>query len=96
MGDEGAHEQIWGLQNKHQPGKWRPILDLLHPENHSVNAWISSWLRSLTYLKLSEVAEVAVTFDQGAQLAKFDIVIVYRVFQVNPVDTSLVYAGKNV
>lgn len=38
MEDEGAHEQIWGLQNKHQPGKWRPILDISQPENHGINA----------------------------------------------------------
>ena len=38
MEDEGAHEQIWGLQNKHHPGKWRPILDVSQPENHGINA----------------------------------------------------------
>ena len=50
------------IPKKHQPGKWRLILDLSHPENHSVNAGISSELCSQTYLKLDEVAEAVFTF----------------------------------
>ena len=41
-------------------------LDLSHPENHSVNAGISSELYSPTYLKLDEVPEAVVTFGRGA------------------------------
>ena len=58
------------IPKKHQLGKWHLIVDLWHPENHSVNAGLSSEICSLTYLKLDEVAETVVTFGQGAQLAK--------------------------
>ena len=69
-----VHTSRFGvIPKKHQLGKWRLILDLLHPENHSVNAGISSELCSLTYLKLDEVAEAVVTFGRGAQLAKVDV-----------------------
>ena len=77
------------ILKKHQPGKWRLILDLLHRENDSINAGISSELCSLTYLKLDEVAEAVITFGRGAQLAKVDIVSAYRIVPVNPADRHL-------
>ena len=85
-----VHTSRFGvIPKKHQPGKWRLILDLSHPENHSVNAGISSELCSLTYLKLDEVAEAVVTFGRGAQLAKVDVASAYRIVPVNPADRHL-------
>lgn len=85
-----VHKSRFGvIPKKHQPGKWRLILDLLHPENHSVNAGISSELCSLTYLKLDEVAEAVITFGRGAQLAKVDVASAYWIVPVNPADRHL-------
>ena len=49
-----VHTSRFGvIRKKHQQGKWCLILDLSHPENHSVNAGISSELCSLTYQSLT-------------------------------------------
>ena len=76
-------------KKKHQPRKWRLILDLSHPESHSVNTGISCELYSLTYLRRDDVAEAIITFGQGAQLAKVDVASAYRIVAANPADRHL-------
>ena len=46
-----AHINRFGvIPTKHQPGKWRLIVDLSHPSGHSVNDGIPKPLCSLTYI----------------------------------------------
>ena len=50
-----AHTSRFGVIPKsHQPNKWRLIVDLSFPKNHSVNAGISSDLCSLTYVTIED------------------------------------------
>ena len=63
MREMKVHTSRFGVISKKR--QQHLILDLSHPENHSINAGIGSELCSLTYLKLDEVAEVVVTFGRG-------------------------------
>ena len=86
----GVHVSRFGVIPKpHQPGKWRMIVDLSHPEGLSVNDGIDKSHCSLTYLKLDQVAETVMKLGRGAMLAKVDIQSAYRVIPVHPQDRTL-------
>ena len=86
----GVHISRFGVIPKpHQPGKWRMIVDLSHPEGLSVNDGIDKSHCSLTYLKLDQVAETVMKLGRGAKLAKADIQSAYRVIPVHPQDRIL-------
>lgn len=74
------------IPKKHQPGKWRLITDLSHPEGASVNDAIDPTLCSLKYITVDQVARIATSFGKGALIAKIDIKSAYRLVPVSPLD----------
>ena len=72
-----------------QPGKWRLIVDLSHPEGRSVNDGISGELCSLQYVRMEEVVRVLLELGPGSQMAKMDIRSAYRMVPVHPQDRCL-------
>ena len=78
--------RVGAIPKKYQPGKWRVITDLSHPEGHSINDAIDPHLCSLSYITVDQVAEVALSLGKGALMAKIDIKSAYRLIPVHPVD----------
>ena len=69
-----VHLSRFGIIPKsNQPGKWRLIVDLSHPEGRSVNNGISGELCSLQYMRIEEVVRRLLKLGPGAQMAKMDI-----------------------
>ena len=79
------------IPKKNKPGKWRLILDLSAPEQHSVNDGISKDLCSLSYTSVDEVVASIITYGRGAMLAKMDIKQAYRNIPIHPSDR--IYLG---
>ena len=89
-GDTAVHVSRFGVVPKSsQPGKWRLIVDLSAPENHSVNDGISPESCSLTYTTVECAAELIMKRGRGALLAKIDIESAYRNVPVHPEDRFL-------
>jgi hypothetical protein len=87
---QGVHISRFGvIPKKHQPGKWRLIVDLSHPAGSSVNDRIEKELCSLRYTSVDAAVRQAMARGTGAQLAKFDIENAYRNVPVHPEDRSL-------
>lgn len=72
-----------------QPGKWRLIVDLSHPEGKSVNDGISPELCSLKYVRVDDVVRKLLDLGPGAKMAKMDIKAAYRMVPVHPQDRHL-------
>ena len=72
-----------------QPGKWRLIVDLSHPDGRSVNDGISPELCSLQYVRVDDVAKQLLELGPGALMAKMDIKSAYRIVPVHPQDRFL-------
>ena len=72
------------IPKQHAPSQWRLIVDLSHPEGHSVNDGIDSSLSSLFYVSVDNLTEVVVKLGRETQLAKMDIKSAYRVVPVYP------------
>ena len=91
---EGVSQQVhvnrFGVIPKnHQPGKWRLIVDLSHPEGGSVNDGIEPELCSLRYTSVDEAVRRVIRKGRGTELAKFDIESAYRTVPVHPDDRPL-------
>ena len=78
--------RIGVIPKKLQPGQWRLITDLSHPEGASINDAINPKLCSLSYITVNEVAERAVQLGRGSLIAKIDIKSAYRLVPVHPCD----------
>ena len=61
------------IPKKHQPGKWRLIVDLSSPQDQSVNDGIDPALCSLSYASVEDAAAFVLRAGRGALLAKLDI-----------------------
>ena len=77
------------IPKPHQVNKWRMIVDLSHPRNHSVNAGISEELASITYAHVDEAVECIQALGAGAVLTKMDLDSAYRQIPVHPEDHKL-------
>ena len=77
------------IPKKHQPNKWRLILDLSHPEGHSVNDGVPRDPFSVQYMKVDDIIAGIMSFGRGALLAKFDVESAYRIVPVHPDDRYL-------
>ena len=77
------------IPKKHQPGKWRLIVDLSTPEGKSVNDGISKSLCSLKYTSVREVAAHVHMLGKGALMAKMDVKSAFRNIPVHPDDRLL-------
>ena len=73
----------------HQVDKWRMIVDLSYPRDHSVNSGISSEHSSITYAKLDDAVEIILKLEVGTQLVKLDLKSAYRIVSVHPQDHHL-------
>ena len=77
------------IPKKHQPGKWRLILDLSSPLGHSVNDGISKEPFSVQYMKVDDVICGIMSLGRGTLMAKFDVESAYRNVPVHPEDRYL-------
>ena len=77
------------IPKKHQPEKWRLILDLSSPLGHSVNDGILKEPFSVQYLRVDDVISGIMSFGQGTLLARFDVESAYRNIPVHPEDRYL-------
>ncbi len=81
----GIHCNPFGvIPKKNKPGKFRLIVNLLAPDNHSVNDGINKELASLSYVTVDEVAKTVASLGRGAEMAKMDIKQAYRNVPVHP------------
>ena len=89
-GDPGIHTSRFGVIPKpHQPGKWRPIVDLLYLKGVSVNDGVDPELCSLCYASIDAAASTVLKKGRGAMLAKLNIASAYRIVPVHPDDRPL-------
>lgn len=77
------------IPKRHQPGKWRLILDLSHPPGYSVNDGIAKELATLQYASVDDAARIISHLGKDAKLAKIDIAHAYRNIPVHPRDWHL-------
>lgn len=86
-----AHVSRFGVIPKpHQPGKWRLIVDLSLPPQHSVNEGVHPKLSSLEYALTDQAASMVLHLGQGAELAKMDVASTYWIVpvpEVTPIGT---------
>ncbi len=84
------HTSSFGvIPKKHQPGKWRLILDLSRPSGKSVNDGIAKDLSSLRYASVDDAAHIVMQMGPNTRLAKIDIAHAYRNIPVHPDDRRL-------
>ncbi len=77
------------IPKPHQPGQFRLILDLSHPQGASVNDGIEPELCSLKYTSVGEAVKKVKAMEPGAHLTKVDIESAYRIVPVHPEDRML-------
>ena len=61
------------IPKKGPPGKWRLILDLSSPTQHSVNDGIPKDPFSLQYISVDDAIKILMVLGPGALMAKFDV-----------------------
>ena len=74
------------IPKNHQPGKWRLIVDLSHPEGASINDGIEPELCSLHYTSVDEAVQRLLAKEPGAMMVKMYIEGAYRIILVHPHD----------
>ena len=72
------------IPKRHQPEKWRLIVDLSSPPGHSVNGAVSEALCSVHYPSVHDGAMLATALGKGAWLAKLDLKNAYRIIPIHP------------
>ena len=77
------------ILKRHQPGKWRLILDLSSPAGHSVNDGILGEDYSLQYMKVDDIIAGIMRPGRGSLMAKFDVQNAYRIVPVHTEDRQL-------
>ena len=77
------------IPKRHQPGKWRLILDLSSPAGHSVNDGIAGEDYSLQYMKVDDIIAGIMRLGRGSLMAKFDVQNAYRIVPVHTEDRQL-------
>ena len=74
------------IPKRNRPGKWRLIVDLSSPHDHSVNDALSKDLSSISYTSLDDAATFIQHLGPGCLLAKLDLKEAYRAVPVHPAD----------
>ena len=77
------------IPKKHQPGKWRLILNLFSPDGHSVNDGIRKDPFMVQYMKVDDTIDGIMSLGRGTLLAEFDVESAYRIIPVHPNDLYL-------
>ena len=86
----GVHTNRFGVIPKpNQPGKWRLIVDLSHPDGASINDGVDSTLCSLKYASVDDAVRLIGVAGEGALIAKLDIQSAYHNVPVHPDDRIL-------
>ena len=70
------------IPKKHQPGKWRLILDLFNPDGHSVNDDIRKDPFTAQYMKVDDIIDGIMPLGWGTLLAKFVVESAYRIIPI--------------
>ena len=81
--------KIGVIEKNSQPGKWRLIVDLSHPEGRSVTDFISSELCSLQDVRVDDMVRKLQEIECGAEMAKLDVKSAYRNVPIHPDDRHL-------
>ena len=76
------------IPKKHQPGKWRLILDLSSPDGHSVNDGIRKDPFTVQYMKVDDIIDGIMSLGRGTLLEKFDVESAYHI-PIHPNDRYL-------
>lgn len=85
-----VHTSPIGLVPKsNQVDKWRMIVDLSSPRDHSVNDGISQELASITYAKVDDAVSIILRLGRGTHLVKLDLKSAYRNVPIHPHDQHL-------
>jgi len=84
-----VHISRFGVIPKGHTGKWRLIVDLSHPQDHSVNDGIPKSLCSLKYVTIDEAIKGIIQLGHGTLLAKIDIKSAFRLLPVHPADRHM-------
>ena len=77
------------IPKSHQIGKWRLIVDLSHPNSHSVNDGILKSLCGLSYITVDDAINKVLELGPNTLMAKIDIKSVFRLLPVHPADRHL-------
>ena len=77
------------IPKKNKPKKWRLIVDLSSPADHSVSDEICKEGSSFSYTSVDNVAEAVLSMGKGSLLAKMDIKEAYRIVVIHPQDRPL-------
>ena len=77
------------IPKRHQPNKWRLIVDLSYPPGHSVNDNIPKALCSLSYITVDDAIHAIVQSGPNTIMAKVDIKSAFRLIPVHPADRHL-------
>ena len=80
---------LGAIPKKNKPGKWRLIVDLSSPTDHSINDGISLQLSSLSYASIDHLSSIILHEHQGCFLVKADIKEAYRMLPIHPEDQPL-------
>ena len=91
-----VHCSPMGLVPKpHQPNKFRLIVDLSYPHQHSVNDGICDDHCSLKYVSVDDAVALVQALGQNTMLAKIDLKDAYRIVPVHPDDYHLLGVSWN-
>ena len=84
-----VHTSLIGLVPKSQANRWRMIVDLSFPKDHSVNDGISPDLSSISYASIDQAIQHILRLGRGAELVKLDLKNAYRMVPIHPQDHHL-------
>ena len=86
---EHVHASPIGLVPKPHSDKWRLIVDLSYPTDHSINDGISSAVCSLQYASVDDAVDIIMHLGRHTELVKMDLSNAYRIVPVHPDDQPL-------
>ena len=90
VADQGSriHISPFGVIPKKEQGKWRLIVDLSHPRDHSINDGVDEGASSLAYVSVDNLAETILGLGRGTLMGKCDVKSAYRNIPVYPGDAG--------
>ena len=83
------------IPKSHQTGKWRLIVDLLHPKSYIIINEIPKLLHGLSYITVDDAINKVLELCPNTLMAKIDIKSAFRLFSVHPaIGTFLLWSGE--
>ena len=77
------------IPKRHQTNKWRLIVNLSHPADHSINHFIPKSLCGLSYITVDDAISTIIKYVPNTLLAKVNIKNAFRLISVHPGDRHL-------